>query len=363
MTEKQHRILIVDDEKVIRRVLRAKLSDRGYQCLEAGNAEEAMDEMRASLPDVVMLDIMMPGKLGSELLPEIKAGYPDTAVIMITAVIDAPIAIECMRQGAYDYLTKPFSLDEVVLSVDRALEDRRLKLELKNYQQHLEKMVEERTRELRQAVEKLKVASLETILRLARAAEYRDENTGAHIKRMSQYCAAIARKTGLNTETVEIILYAAPMHDVGKIAVPDRILLKPGPLNPDEWEVMKQHAVIGAQILEGSDAEFIKMASVIALTHHEKWDGSGYPRGLKGSKIPLAGRIAAIADVFDAMTSKRPYKEPFSLEKALGIIKQCAGSHFDPKVVAAFFAAEDEILSIKETYKDEQESLLVQMVG
>jgi putative two-component system response regulator len=168
---------------------------------------------------------------------------------------------------------------------------------------------------------------------------------------------------GLNEETVEIILYAAPMHDVGKIGIPDHILLKPGKLDPDEWQIMKQHTIIGAQILQGSDAEFIKLAEAVALTHHEKWDGSGYPNGLSGSKIPLAGRITAIADVFDALTSKRPYKEPFSLEKSFDIIKQSRGSHFDPEVADAFFAVEDEILTIKEKYKDEHESQLVRMLA
>jgi putative two-component system response regulator len=225
----------------------------------------------------------------------------------------------------------------------------------------MEEMVARRTEELKRAVEKLKGASMDTIHRLARAAEYKDEDTGAHIKRMSHYCAAVARKLGLNDSIVEMIIYAAPMHDVGKIGIPDRILLKPGPLDDDEWEIMKQHTAIGAQILEGSAAGFIKLARVIALNHHEKWDGSGYPGGLKGSKIPLAGRIAAIADVFEALTSERPYKEAFSVEKAFGIIKESRGSHFDPKVADTFFAVQKEILSIKEQYRDECSTPLVQV--
>ncbi len=214
-------------------------------------------------------------------------------------------------------------------------------------------MVVERTAELKQAIGEIKLASLDTIHRLVRAAEYKDEDTGAHIQRMSQYSAAIARKVGLEGSKMENILYAAPMHDVGKIGIPDYILLKPGKLDLCEWEVIKKHTVIGAEILRGSDAEFIQQAEAIALTHHEKWDGSGYPRGLRGLEIPLAGRIVAIADVFDALTSKRPYKEPFSIEKSFEIIKQGRGSHFDPDVVDAFFAIQDEILSIKEKYKDE----------
>lgn len=223
--------------------------------------------------------------------------------------------------------------------------------------------VAQRTEQLREAFHKIKAASLDTIYRLSRAAEYKDENTGDHIKRMSHYSAAVARKMGLNGEAAEAILYAAPMHDVGKIGIPDHILLKPGKLDPDEWEIMKQHTIIGAKILESSETEFIQLAKVIALTHHEKYDGRGYPNGLTGSDIPLAGRIVAIADVFDALTSKRPYKEPFSVEKTFSIIKEGRGNHFDPEVVDAFFAIEDEILAIKEEYKDKHESLLLQMVG
>ncbi len=361
MTTKQERILIVDDEEIIRKLLHQKLSSEGYHCAEASTADQALDKLRSNAVELVLLDIKMPGKSGVELLPEIKASYPDTAVIMATAISDTSTAIQCMKQGAYDYLTKPFSLDEVILSIDRALEKRRLELENRDYQQHLETEVAKRTEQLRQAFEKIKLASLDTIHRLSRAAEYKDEDTGAHIKRMSQYSADVARKMGLADEMVETILYASPMHDVGKIGTPDRILLKPGKLSPDEWETMKQHTIIGAQILEGSDAEFIKLAEVIALTHHEKWDGSGYPKGLKGSEIPLAGRITAIADVFDALTSKRPYREPFPLKKSFAIIKKSRGSHFDPEVVDAFLAAEDEMLSIKEKFKDQHGSPLIQM--
>jgi putative two-component system response regulator len=220
---------------------------------------------------------------------------------------------------------------------------------MQNYQKELEAEVSKRTIQLRQALKKLKEVSLESIFHLCRAAEYKDENTGDHIKRMSHYASAVARKMGLNKQTVEDLLYTAPMHDAGKIGIPDHILLKPSKLNNKEWETMKQHTIVGAQILAGSGAKFIKLAEIIALTHHERWDGSGYPKGLKGSKIPLIGRIAAIADVFDALTSKRPYRmKPFSLEEAFNYIKEGRGRHFDPKVVDAFFATKDEIVLIKE---------------
>ena len=206
---------------------------------------------------------------------------------------------------------------------------------------------------LTHALEKIKTVSLETIYRLSMAVEYRDEGTGAHIKRMSRYSAAIARRMGLHESTVETILYAASMHDLGKIGIPDRILLKPSRLNLVEREIMKQHTVIGAKILQGSDSEFIRLGETIAQCHHEKWDGSGYPNGLKDIEIPIASRIAAIADVFDALISERPYKKPFSVEKSLAIIREGRGSHFDPDVVDAFFAIQDEIFTIRKHYDDD----------
>ncbi|HOV84859.1 MAG TPA: HD domain-containing protein [Syntrophobacteraceae bacterium] len=205
-------------------------------------------------------------------------------------------------------------------------------------------------------ISEIKEASLDTIHRLARAAEYRDKDTGAHLQRMSRYAAAIARRMGMDERMVESILYAAPMHDVGKIGVPDRILLKPGKLDAEEWEIMKQHTLLGELILEGSQNHYIKLAKIIAATHHERWDGTGYPMGLKGEEIPLIGRITAVADVFDALTSRRPYKEPFPLENAFAIIKEGKGSHFDPKVVEAFFAVREEVLTIRTAYRDEDEN-------
>jgi putative two-component system response regulator len=217
---------------------------------------------------------------------------------------------------------------------------------MSHYRKELETEVTQKTEELTQAFKKIKTSSLETIYRLTMAAEYKGGDTGEHIKRMSLYCAAIARGMGLDESVIENILYASPMHDLGKIGIPDRILMKEARLDPAEWDIMKQHTVIGAKILKGSDAEFIRMGETIARSHHEKWDGSGYPRGLKGLDIPIAGRIAAIADVFDTLTSTQPYKGPFSVEKSLAIIKEGKGSHFDPDVVDAFFAVQDEILTI-----------------
>jgi putative two-component system response regulator len=195
-------------------------------------------------------------------------------------------------------------------------------------------------------------ASLEAIYRLSRAAEYRDDDTGSHIRRVSHYAAAVAHRMGENDRFVETLRHSVPMHDIGKIGIPDSILLKPGKLTPHEWEIMKTHTTIGGKILHGSDFELIQSAYVITLTHHEKWDGSGYPKGLRGEDIPIEGRITAIVDVFDALTTKRPYKAAFPLENAYAIIKKERGRHFDPMVVDAFFAAEDELLSIWAKYRE-----------
>ncbi|MFO7712278.1 MAG: response regulator [Dehalococcoidia bacterium] len=363
MAEKQESILVVDDEQTIRAFLKQVLRGEGYRCEEAGNAAEALEKLEGDAISLVLLDIKMPGRSGLELLPEIRASFPDTAVVMATAMNDTSVAVQCMKQGAYDYVAKPFGLEDVVLSVERALQRRRLELENRVYQQHLEELVSEKTKELREALDRIKLASLDTIYRLARAAEYRDADTGAHIERIGRSSAAIARQLGLENGEVDNMLYAAPMHDVGKIAVPDRILLNPGSLSAEEWEIMKKHTTIGSEILQGSDADFIRLAEVIALTHHEKWDGSGYPRGLRGSQIPLAGRIVAIADVFDALTSARPYKEPFPVTESLDIVRKQSGVHFDPDVVDAFFVVQDEISAIRDEHRDEEESRLRRMVA
>jgi putative two-component system response regulator len=217
---------------------------------------------------------------------------------------------------------------------------------------HLEEAVARRTAELRDAMERVRAGSLETIVRLSKAAEYKDDDTGQHVLRMSHYSAAVARRLGREGVAVERLLHAAPMHDIGKIGIPDRILLKPGKLDPAEWDIMKRHAEMGAGILTGSQADIIRLAEVVAFSHHEKWDGSGYPRGLAGEGIPIEGRIVAIGDVFDALTTRRPYKPAFPNEKSFAILREGRGRHFDPQVVDAFFAVQAEILAIKERFQD-----------
>lgn len=362
---RKSKVLVVDDEDRLLRLMEALLIPMGYEVILAHDGEEAIKKVREVSPDVILLDIMMPRMDGFEVARQLKGGEETKTIpiVMVTGLREVEDRVKALEVGADDFLSKPVDKIELEARVRSLLKVKAYNDHMRDYQKELEAEVAKRTEQLRKAFEKIKTASLDTIHRLCKAAEYKDEDTGAHILRMSNYSAAVARKMGLDETTVESILYAAPMHDIGKIGTPDRILLKPGKLDADEWEIMKQHTVNGGRILEGSDAEFINLGEVIALTHHEKWDGAGYPQGLSGEKIPLAGRIVAIADVFDALTSKRPYKEAFSLEKSYKIIREGWGNHFDPDVVDAFFAVEEEILSIKEKYKDEQESLFVKIAG
>lgn len=357
------RILVVDDEEANRELLEAKLTPLGYEVLLARNGGEALEKAQRASPDLILLDVMMPGMNGFEVAARLKKDERGKLIpiVMVTSLSEVSDRVKALEAGADDFLTKPVDDTELRARLQSLLKVKAYNDYMVDHQEFLEGEVAKRTEELREAFGKLKAASLESINRLARAAEYRDEDTGEHIQRMSRYSAAVARAAGLDGATAEAILYAAPMHDVGKIGIPDRILLKPAKLDRDEWAIMKRHSKIGAGILEGSDAEFVKLAEVIALSHHEKWDGGGYPRALKGKDIPLAGRITAIADVFDALTSKRPYKEPFPIDKSFSIMRDGQGSHFDPDLIDAFFSIEEETLAIKDKYRDRAESKFLKM--
>jgi putative two-component system response regulator len=274
-------------------------------------------------------------------------------IILVTALGETKDRVKGIEAGCDDFISKPVDKTELMARVKSLLKVKAYNDLMGNYRKELESEVNKRTEELKQAADRLKTASLDTIYRLSIASDYKDGDTGAHIKRMSRYCAAVARRMGLDEKTISDILYAAPMHDLGKIGIPDKILSKPGKLDPVERDIMKLHTVIGAKILSDSDAELLKLGGIIALSHHEKWDGSGYPNGLKGKAIPIEGRIAAIADVFDALTSRRPYKEPFSEEKSLVIIRRWRESYFDPDVVDTFIAITEEILTIKAQYTED----------
>lgn len=320
-------ILIVDDEKIIRLVLREKLRSQGRLCLEAGEGTEAMKALGENPVDLVILDIKMPGKSGLELLPEIKSTYPDIAVIMVTAVGDIDTAILSMKLGAYDFLTKPFNLEEVVLSVNRALEKRRLELENRGYQQHLEQMV-------REQAEKIRGSFLNAITALAYAMEAKDKYTSGHSYRVAEMSLVIAQELGMDRSRIEKLRFAGVIHDIGKIGVKESILNKPAPLTPAEFDNVKSHPETGAHILAPvvDDQEILK----VVKHHHERYDGMGYPDGLPGEDIPLGARILAVADTYDAMTSDRPYRARVPIEETLEEIRQAAGSQFDPVVVEAF---------------------------
>ena len=350
-------ILIVDDQPQNIELLEAYLVPRHYEIVKAASGKEALEKLSGGQIDLILLDVMMPGMDGFEVTRRVRQDDKNRQlpIILVTALQETEDRIKGIEAGCDDFLSKPVDKMELLARVQSLLKVKAFNDLTSNYQKELESEVARRTEELKRAFEKIKAASLETIYRLSMASEYKDEDTGAHIKRMSRYCAAVARRMGLDESTIETILYAAPMHDLGKIGIPDLILVKPAKLDPVEWEIMKQHTVIGARILKGSDAEFIRLGETIAQYHHEKWDGSGYPNSLKGIEIPITGRITAIADVFDALTSKRPYKEPFSVEKALAIIREGRGSHFDPDVADAFFAIQDEILTIKKQYDDDNQ--------
>jgi putative two-component system response regulator len=350
-------ILVVDDQPQNVELLEAHLAPQGYDIVSAANGKEALEILSKSKIDLILLDVMMPVMDGFEVARRIRQieEHRLLPIVLVTALNEPEDRVKGIEAGCDDFLSKPYDKMELLARVKSLLKVKAYNDLLSNYQKELEAEVDTRTGELKHAMLKIKAASLDTIYRLSMAAELRDEDTGAHVKRVSRYSAAIARRMGLDEETIETILYASPLHDLGKIGISDQILLKPAKLEPAEWEIMKQHSVIGAKILKSSDAEFIRLAEIIAQSHHEKWDGSGYPNGLQGIDIPIAGRITAIADVFDALTSKRPYKEPFSVEDSLVIIRKGRGSHFDPDVVNAFFAIQDEILAIKNEYDDDNQ--------
>lgn len=349
---RQARILIVDDVKENLDVLGELLSD--YNRIFALNGEQALKRAVGSSPDLILLDVMMPGMDGFETCRRLKSNEQtrDIPIIFITSLDDDEDESKGLDIGAVDYIVKPFSPSVVRSRVHTHIKLKHAQDALENQNVILEERVIKRTGELRDTLRQLKESNLETILRLAKASEYKDDDTGAHLVRMSHYSAVLARKIGFSDEEIEEIQSAAPMHDLGKIGIPDRILLKPGPLTDDEWTTMRGHSKMGADILKDSSSKLISIGQTVAISHHEKWDGTGYPGRLRGEEIPLVGRIVAIADVFDALTSKRPYKKPFSLEKSYGIIKEGRGRHFDPDVVDAFFDSEGDILRIKERYQD-----------
>ena len=348
-------ILVVDDEPHLLMSVIRILDTAGYDVRSAENVDEALARLRQSKSELVITDMSMPRRTGLDLIDELRTLQPDAATIMLTALDDRDLAEKALALGAYGYIIKPCGRNELLIAVSNALRRRRLEIENRDLRNDLEEKVRTRTSELwtalqtvEQREEDLRVSREDTIERLSIAAEFRDDETASHIKRMSRYCGMLSGWAGLDGERSEMIRIASIMHDVGKIGIPDSILLKPDKLTSDEYSFMQQHVEFGYHILSGSKSELLSMAASIALTHHEKWDGSGYPTGLKSEEIPLEGRIAAVADVFDALITNRVYRKAFGLPDAIKIMKQGRGFHFDAELLDLFIAHLDEVLRVKE---------------
>lgn len=344
-------ILIVDDNPVNLKLFET-LARRLEDCAVHAFADPlaALSWCAANRPDLILLDYMMPGLDGIGFLERLRQdpGMAEAMVIMITADTEKEVRLRALDAGANDFLTKPVDTAEFLARMKNAMALQRARRQLADRAALL-------AEEVAKAVTTIKAREREAIFLLARAAEYRDPETGAHILRMAHFSRLIALQLGLSAEETNLLLEAAPMHDIGKVGIPDAILLKPGRLDEAEFALMQRHAEIGAQIFasHASDNPLLEMATTIALTHHEKFDGTGYPRKLAGAAIPLVGRIVAVADVFDALTSVRPYKRAWSLDEARVFLEQQSGAHFDPQCVAAFLARWDEVLAIHAQYRDE----------
>ena len=332
MTEGKVKVLVVDDEEHIRKLLQRVLEEAGYNVLMADSGQEALDKLVQSKnqgPQLILLDIKMPGKSGIELLSEIKTSYPDTAVVMVTATSDVNIAIRCMKEGAYDYVLKPFNPEEVVLTVNRALEKRSLELENKDYRQHLEDKVAEQA-------EKIRTAFFNAITALAYALEAKDKYTSGHSQKVADISVVVAKEMGLPQESIDKVRLAGLLHDIGKIGVMEAVLNKPSRLTDEEFQHVQKHSEIGEHILApvADDQEILRMVR----NHHEHYDGTGYPDGLKGDRIPLGARILAVADAYAAMTSERPYRKATDITTAIGELERGCGTQFDVEAVAAFLS-------------------------
>ena len=357
--EEPKRVLIVDDEEQNCELLEAMIESLGHESRIARDGMEAIANLKSDI-DLVLLDVMMPKMDGFEVAHRIRAGsdFNDVPIIMVTALTAKEDRLRAVEAGANDFIAKPVDRTELRVRTTSLLKVKEAQDAIKHYQAELEEKVRQRTADLRQALDdtveaqhRTHEAHLDMIQRLAVAAEYKDEDTGAHIQRMSRYSVLLATKINLSEDEVNLILNSSPMHDVGKIGIPETILLKPDSLTEEEWVVMKEHTTMGSNILSGSSSELLKAGEVIALSHHEKWDGSGYPNGLVGKDIPLWGRICAVADVFDALTSERPYKKAYSNENAVGMMKEGRGSHFDPDLLDLFFENIDEIVEVQKEYQ------------
>jgi putative two-component system response regulator len=352
-------LLCVEDEHEIAELVRRITTSRGYSCATVDNVASAQAALSTARFDLLLVDVNLPDGSGLTFAEGLLTNEHSPPVVMVTGVDDPAIAELVLEAGAFGYVIKPFTRSELLIAVSNALIRDRLERENRNYRETLEEQVAARTSELRTALRELEVAdarlhlaSQSTIEALARAIEHRDIETGRHIERMARYSEILGRRAGLPDSQCELIRMASPMHDVGKVSVPDGILFKPGPLSPEEFNVIKGHAASGRAILGKSDVPLLALAATIAESHHERWDGAGYPHGLAGTAIPLEGRIASVADVFDALVSRRVYKPRIPLDESADMIRAGRGTQFDPDVVTLFDEALDEIHTIYAEYPD-----------
>jgi two-component system, response regulator RpfG len=346
-------VMVVDDQSTGRAILEQVVRTLDERVTVEGFARpiDAVVWATRNVSDLVLVDYMMPEMDGIEFVKRLRAlpGYEHVPIVMVTVHDDRKVRYAALDAGITDFLTKPVDARECLARCRNLLTLRRQHLALEDRRRLLEHMVEDATREVREREK-------ETLLRLARAGEFRDEETGNHLIRMARYSRLIAAALSLDPDETQTIELAAPLHDIGKIGIPDQILLKPGRLDPAEWEVMRRHPVIGHEILKGSASKYVRMGALIALGHHEKYDGSGYPNGLVGDHIALCARIVSVADVYDALTSVRPYKKAWSSEQAFEYVASQAGRHFDPRMVEAFAGMKKQVLQIQDEWRDPQQA-------
>lgn len=359
LMNQRKRILVVDDEAPNLDLLKEMLKSLGYETESAGDGFEALAKLRLDI-DLVLTDAMMPGMDGYQVVQRIREDpdHQDIPVIMVTGLTSKEDRLRAVEVGVNDFIPKPFDLTELRVRTASLLKMKEAQDAIKRHQVQLEEMVEERTKALRQALQDMAMAQRatqqahhDTMYRLALAAEYKDTSTAMHLQRMRHYCALLARSLKLSPGDVDMVMHASSMHDVGKIGIPDAILLKQCELSDEEWAVMKQHTTIGSRILGGASSTLLQAGEIIALSHHERWDGSGYPGGLAGEDIPLWGRICAVADVFDALTCPRPYKEAYPNEAAVQIMRAGRGRHLDPTLLDLFLDNFNEVLAIQKRFQ------------